>query len=169
MVEPEPLIVLELDQPGLEAWATQLSARLRPPLWIGLQGPLGSGKSTFARALLRSLGVSGRIKSPTYGVLELYPLAWGGALHLDLYRLQDPRELDALALRELRTPQRIGLVEWPERVGAALPLDVVIWLDHLDAHPDRRRVEACAYTEAGRDWLCSAAAKEAEPRLKSSL
>lgn len=169
MVEPQPLIALELDQDRLEAWAAELAARLRVPLWIGLRGPLGAGKSTFARALLRALGVSGRIKSPTYGLLELYPLERGEAAHLDLYRIRDPRELDALALRELRAADRLVLVEWPERAGSALSLDGTIRLEYLDAAPDRRRIEARAYTRAGRDWLCGAPPNEGESSLKSSL
>ena len=99
-------------------------ARTRPPhAIVHLRGDLGAGKSTFARALLRTLGVRGAIRSPTYTLVEHYPYAdprlpaGGKALHLDLYRIGDPGELEFLALDDAAAT--LWLVEWPERGGAA--------------------------------------------------
>jgi tRNA threonylcarbamoyladenosine biosynthesis protein TsaE len=98
-------------------------ARSRPPapLVAWLRGDLGAGKSTLARALLRELGVEGAIRSPTYTLVERYPLADGEAVHLDLYRIAAPGELEFLGLEDLRAEAGLWLVEWPERGGAALP------------------------------------------------
>jgi tRNA threonylcarbamoyladenosine biosynthesis protein TsaE len=108
-----------------------LLATTRPPRAIVyLRGDLGAGKSTLARALLRSLGVVGAIRSPTYTLVERYPVGDGDALHLDLYRIGDPGELEFLGLDA--GEGALWLIEWPERGEAALPpadLDVAMSLD----------------------------------------
>jgi tRNA threonylcarbamoyladenosine biosynthesis protein TsaE len=87
---------------------------------VFLQGELGAGKSTLARAWLRACGVEGAIRSPTYTLVEHYPLASGGtALHLDLYRIGAAGELEFLALDT--DDAELWLVEWPERGLGALP------------------------------------------------
>ena len=87
---------------------------------VHLHGDLGAGKSTVARALLRALGVQGAIRSPTYTLVERYPLSDGGdALHLDLYRIADAGELEFLGVDA--GEGTLWLVEWPERGGTALP------------------------------------------------
>jgi tRNA threonylcarbamoyl adenosine modification protein YjeE len=120
------------------------------PVVAWLRGELGAGKSTLARALLRELGVTGAIRSPTYTLVERYPLPRGDAAHLDLYRIASPGELDFLGLDELREA-RLWLVEWPERGGPALPppdLDV-----ELAVADGGRRVELRDSSEKGRVWL----------------
>ncbi len=98
---------------------------------IYLQGDLGTGKTSFARALLQTLGVTGRIKSPTYSLLESYTLPWGTAWHLDLYRIADPEELEWLGLDALDESAALVLIEWPERGSGALPkADLLICLQH---------------------------------------
>lgn len=88
---------------------------------VFLRGELGSGKSTFARGVLRSLGVKGPIKSPSYTLLETYELPAITVVHLDLYRLLDPEELENLGLADYHRPGFLWLVEWPERGAGRLP------------------------------------------------
>lgn len=89
--------------------------------FIALEGPLGAGKTTFARHLLRALGVTGRIKSPTYALLEPYELPGLHASHLDFYRFDDPREWVDAGLREVFEQPGLKLVEWPDKAGTLLP------------------------------------------------
>ena len=118
-----------------------------------LHGDLGAGKSTLARALLRALGVAGTIRSPTYTLVEQYPLPAGGiALHLDLYRIGDPGELEFLGLDPAEA--RLWLVEWPERGEGALPqADLRVALAVAGTGREAR-LEAA--TAIGRAWLASA-------------
>jgi tRNA threonylcarbamoyladenosine biosynthesis protein TsaE len=88
---------------------------------VTLSGELGSGKSTFARGALRALGVRGPIKSPSYTLLETYELPTVQVLHLDLYRLHDPAELENLGLADYHRPGHLWLIEWPERGEGRLP------------------------------------------------
>lgn len=88
---------------------------------VTLSGDLGAGKSTFARGVLRALGAQGHIKSPSYTLLELYELPAVTVVHLDLYRLQDPDELENLGLSDYHRSGFLWLVEWPEKAGGRLP------------------------------------------------
>src|SRR5262245_3313793 len=92
---------------------------------VELSGELGSGKSTFARGALRALGVTGPIKSPSYTLLETYDLDSAAApmtaVHLDLYRLNDPDELEHLGVADYHRPGFLWLIEWPERGAGRLP------------------------------------------------
>jgi tRNA threonylcarbamoyladenosine biosynthesis protein TsaE len=117
---------------------------------VHLHGDLGAGKSTLARASLRALGVTGAIRSPTYTLVERYPLPAGGeAWHLDLYRIGDGAELEFLGLDT--DEATLWLVEWPERGAGFLPeADLRI---HLQVAGSGRQVEVTAVTEAGRFWL----------------
>lgn len=126
-------------------------ARTRPSrAVVHLQGDLGAGKSSLARALLRALGIEGTIRSPTYTLVERYPLAGGGeAWHLDLYRIGDPGELEFLGLDGGEAV--LWLVEWPERgLGALPPVDLVV---RLSIDGDGRRAELDAVSDAGRAWI----------------
>ncbi|MCF7752345.1 tRNA (adenosine(37)-N6)-threonylcarbamoyltransferase complex ATPase subunit type 1 TsaE [Bacillus subtilis subsp. subtilis] len=126
-------------------------AATRPPQAVmQLQGDLGAGKSTLARALLRALGVQGAIRSPTYTLVERYPLGDGHeAWHLDLYRIGQAEELDFLGLDE--GSASLWLVEWPERgAGALPPTDVIV---ALDIEGQGRRVRLTGTSDAGREWL----------------
>src|SRR5210317_681420 len=103
------------DAESMEALGQQLSD---PACWRGvvwLQGDLGAGKTTLVRSLLRGLGYPGRVKSPTYTLLEPYELDDRMVYHLDLYRLASPDELEWLGIRDLLTDTDLLLVEWPER------------------------------------------------------
>jgi tRNA threonylcarbamoyladenosine biosynthesis protein TsaE len=88
---------------------------------VFLSGELGAGKSTFARGVLRALGAQGPIKSPSYTLLESYALPDVNAVHLDLYRLIDPAELEHLGLADYHRPGFLWLIEWPERGAGRLP------------------------------------------------
>lgn len=126
-------------------------ARSRPPqAVVYLHGDLGAGKSTLARALLRALGVQGAIRSPTYSLVERYPL--GGddeAWHLDLYRIGDAGELEFLGLDG--APANLWLVEWPERGAGALPAaDLTV---ALAMEGQGRRCELRSGSAIGRSWL----------------
>jgi len=128
-----------------------LLARTQPANAIAhLHGDLGAGKSTLARAWLRALGVEGAIRSPTYTLVEHYPLAGGGkALHLDLYRIAAAGELEFLALDDAAAT--LWLVEWPERAAGALPVaDLRV---ELTVQEEGRAVRLLEGTPAGSVWL----------------
>ena len=99
----------------LELFANKFASDIKVPLVIWLEGDLGAGKTAFARALIHALGYSGRVKSPTYGLLEHYQLPGRQVLHMDLYRIGDPGELEFLGIPDLLDENTILLIEWPER------------------------------------------------------
>ena len=118
---------------------------------VFLHGELGAGKSTLARAWLRALGVTGAIKSPTYALVERYPIPGGEAAHLDLYRLAAAAELDFLGLDELAAEATLWLVEWPERgAGRLPPPDLRL---ALAADGAGRRAVLAAGSPAGEAWV----------------
>jgi tRNA threonylcarbamoyladenosine biosynthesis protein TsaE len=124
---------------------------------VHLHGQLGAGKSTLARAWLRALGVTGPVRSPTYTLVERYPLQGGGeGLHLDLYRIGDAGELEFLGLDD--ADSRLWLIEWPERGGAALPSAVLRVFLAVDGQGRCCRLEASG--AAGEDWLGAVAMQE---------
>ena len=88
---------------------------------IELHGPLGAGKTTFVRHLLRSLGVEGRIKSPTYAVLEPYVCGGVAISHFDFYRFNDPREWLDAGFRDIYAAPGLKLAEWPANAAGVLP------------------------------------------------
>ncbi|MCD9006683.1 tRNA (adenosine(37)-N6)-threonylcarbamoyltransferase complex ATPase subunit type 1 TsaE [Luteimonas sp. XNQY3] len=127
---------------------------------VHLQGELGAGKSTLARAWLRALGVTGTVRSPTYTLVERYPVDGGEALHLDLYRIGDAAELDFLGLDDIDAA--LWLVEWPERGAAVLPAaDLEI---RLAIEGTGRSVELLPDGQAGNAWLT---ALFEDPRLST--
>ncbi len=105
----------------LALFANKFASVLEVPLVIWLEGDLGAGKTTFTRALIHALGYKGRVKSPTYGLLEQYQFGGLQAIHLDLYRISDPGELEFLGLEDLMDQKSIVLIEWPDRGGSWLP------------------------------------------------
>jgi tRNA threonylcarbamoyladenosine biosynthesis protein TsaE len=120
--------------------------------FIALDGPLGAGKTTFARHLLRSLGATGRIKSPTYALLEPYDLPRLKASHLDFYRFDDAREWVDAGLRDVFAQPGLKLAEWPDKAGALLPVpDLCV---HIAPQDDgRREVAVHANTPRGVELL----------------
>jgi len=120
--------------------------------FVELHGGLGAGKTTFVRHLLRALGVTGRIKSPTYAVMEAYELPGLAISHFDFYRLDDPREgLDA-GFRDLFAAPGLKLAEWPDQAAPWLPpADLRLYIEALP--DDTRSVRAQAGTQRGLELL----------------
>lgn len=149
------------DEAATQVWAAALARHLAD--WPGgrdacieLRGDLGAGKTTFVRHLLRACGVQGRIKSPTYAVVEPHQGTFGGQpwpiWHFDFYRFNDPREWEDAGFRELFAGPGLKLMEWPDKVAGQLPPpDWVIAIESLDAN--ERRVQVQAGTARGAQWL----------------
>ncbi|HKX99820.1 MAG TPA: tRNA (adenosine(37)-N6)-threonylcarbamoyltransferase complex ATPase subunit type 1 TsaE [Steroidobacteraceae bacterium] len=135
-----------------EALARALPDISRESLLVGLSGDLGSGKTTLARALLRALGVTGAVRSPTFTLVEPYETSRGSVHHLDLYRLDPgPGTLEGIGYRDLRAEPGLVLVEWPERAAGALgTADLLLQLALEGAG---RRISVAAAGESGRSWL----------------
>jgi len=127
---------------------------LKSALIVHLSGDLGAGKTTLARGFVRARGFDGLVKSPTYTLFEIYVVPYLSVVHLDLYRLQEPSELDALGLRDMDRPATVWLVEWPERgAGHMPPADISI---SLEAGADAHRLTAVAHSAIGAAWLAAA-------------
>jgi tRNA threonylcarbamoyladenosine biosynthesis protein TsaE len=108
----------------LVRWGRRIGQEVTGPIFLGLKGPLGAGKSVLARAVARGAGVHGPIPSPTFNLLFEYTTARGlTLLHLDLFRIESPEELRELGWEEMGASAEIVLVEWPERAGDHLPRD----------------------------------------------
>jgi tRNA threonylcarbamoyladenosine biosynthesis protein TsaE len=145
---------LELHLPD-EAASSALGARLArvitPGLSLYLHGDLGSGKTTLARGLLRGLGYQGRVKSPTYALVELYTISRLNLYHFDFYRFRDPKEWRDAGLSEYFNEASVCLVEWPEKAGGLLPgadLDIT-----LEFAGEGRDLSVRAGTETGKACL----------------
>jgi tRNA threonylcarbamoyladenosine biosynthesis protein TsaE len=142
-----------VDEAGLRAIALRLGTAAGEGGVIYLQGDLGAGKTTFARALLTSLGVGERVKSPTYSLIESYRAGTLDAHHLDLYRIADAGELEWLGLADLWTAAALVLIEWPERgAGSLPPPDLVMHFRHAG---ERREVVAQARSALGEKLVAS--------------
>jgi tRNA threonylcarbamoyladenosine biosynthesis protein TsaE len=142
---------LELHLPD-EAATAALGARLArviaPGLSFYLHGDLGSGKTTLVRGLVRGLGYQGRVKSPTYTLVELYTVSRLNLYHFDFYRFRDPREWRDAGLDEYFDGVSVCLVEWPEKAAGLLPgadLDIA-----FEFAGDGRDLSVRAGTESGK-------------------
>ncbi len=140
-----------IDEAALKGVAQTFAPLLGQGGVVLLEGDLGAGKTTFARALLMAIGVGERIKSPTYSLLESYRVDDLQAHHLDLYRIADADELEWLGLPDLVDSNSLMLIEWPERgTGALPPADLGFRFEHAG---ERRNVSVSAYSARGRQWL----------------
>ncbi len=125
-------------QEETEQFAAAFAQALTEPCVVGLRGDLGAGKTTWARALLRELGHDGVVPSPTYTLVEPYQAGGFSVYHVDLYRMQDEAEFEALGLREHLDGQALMLIEWPERCPElAARADVVLRLETGESAENR--------------------------------
>ena len=90
-------------------------------LVVAIQGELGAGKTTLVGGVLNAMNIAGPARSPTYTLIEPYECGLRQVFHIDLYRLSDPREVEALGIRDLLTQHAVLLIEWPERGASMLP------------------------------------------------
>jgi len=120
---------------------------------IYLSGELGAGKTALTRALLRATGVTGRIKSPSYALLESYEVSSLYFYHIDFYRFNDPSEWQDAGFRDLFRPDAVVLIEWPEKAQGQLPAcDLFIKLSYTESG-DGRTIRIEAQTKRGAAWL----------------
>jgi tRNA threonylcarbamoyladenosine biosynthesis protein TsaE len=134
-----------------EALGRALAPGAGPGRVIHLRGELGAGKTTVARGLLRALGHGGRVKSPTYTLVEPYELSSLHFYHFDFYRLKNKEEWEQAGFREYFDAHALCVVEWPERAGELLaPADLEIALSFEGAG---RRARLVAHTDSGKHWL----------------
>ena len=137
------------DETATQHFAETLAAQ--PALshaFIALQGTLGAGKTTLVRHLLRALGVQGRIKSPTYAVVEPYEVPGLQIWHFDFYRFSDPREWEDAGFRDIFASPGLKLAEWPSQAGGMLPVpDLQILIEPVaDTAAGRAAVESAGDT-----------------------
>ncbi|SEA15081.1 tRNA threonylcarbamoyladenosine biosynthesis protein TsaE [Nitrosospira multiformis ATCC 25196] len=126
-----------------------MAPALRPGLVVFLQGELGAGKTTFTRGILRGLGYQGKVKSPTYNLIELYKISRLYLYHFDFYRFNNPHEWEEAGFRDYFNADSICLVEWPEKANGLLPPADLKFIFKV---AEGRDVEIQADTEAGK--LC---------------
>ncbi len=129
----------------------RLAAGLAPGMLVALHGPLGAGKTTLTRGVLRGLGFEGRVKSPTYALVELYKLSRLDLYHFDFFRFSNPEELIESGLQEAFNETNVCIVEWAERADNLLPpadIDVSLAIGN-----GARSALLKAHTENGRRCL----------------
>jgi tRNA threonylcarbamoyladenosine biosynthesis protein TsaE len=152
-----------LNLPG-EAATLRLGAALAagamPGRVLHLRGDLGAGKTTLVRGLLGALGHTGRVKSPTYTLVEVYMVSSLNFYHFDFYRFEDRSEWLDSGFRDYFNEDSVCVVEWPQRAGDLPAPDLAITLDFLG---EARSASLRAASDAGRSWLSSA-----RSRLSSS-
>ena len=153
----ETLTVDWPDEAACAASATRLARHAGlADATIELHGPLGAGKTTFVRHLLHALGVPGRVKSPTYALMESYDVAHDGALlpiwHFDFYRFDDPQEWEDAGFRDVFATKGLKLVEWPEKAEGLLPrADLRVFIE--PEADEQRSVSITAHTPLGMELI----------------
>lgn len=145
-------ITFELaDEPATAGLAQKLAHAVTPGMVIFLRGDLGAGKTTLVRAMLRALGYQGRVKSPTYALVELYEASGLNLRHFDLYRFHSADEWEAAGFRDEFNGDNVCLIEWPEKARGLLPReDISIVFEIL---PHGRIAALQAHTPTGEKCL----------------
>jgi len=138
------------DAAATEQLGARLAASVTPAV-VYLIGDLGAGKTTLVRGFIHALGYTGKVRSPTYTLVEPYTCERCQVFHLDLYRLADAEELEWLGLRDMLAESALLMVEWPERGNGFLPpADLTVYLDYSG---DGREARLVAASEAGKQLL----------------
>lgn len=153
-----PAASMELNLPdsgATEILGRALAAELPDTAAAGavvyLQGDLGTGKTTTARSMLHSLGVVGKVRSPTYTLIDTYLLPRVACVHIDLYRVQSLAEVEELGIRDLAGPGSLLLIEWPEKGEGVIPLaDLILALDYAG---EARQVMVTPGSSFGESWV----------------
>jgi tRNA threonylcarbamoyladenosine biosynthesis protein TsaE len=139
---------MRLDEASLVRWGNRIGETVDTPVFLLLRGPLGAGKSVFARAVGQGAGVRQAMPSPSFNLLFRYPARLGlDVVHLDLYRIESPTELWELGWEELGADNEVVLVEWPERAGDLLPRDY--WSIELSSPPGKPLLRDVSVTRVG--------------------
>ena len=141
--------LLWADEAATQAFAQALAqARLLGQAFVTLHGDLGAGKTTFTRYLLQALGVRGRIKSPTYAIVESYDTPAFPIWHFDFYRFNDPQEWEDAGFRDMFASPGLKLAEWPQKAQGLLPVaDLDITIEACSE--SERRVSLRSHTSLG--------------------
>jgi tRNA threonylcarbamoyladenosine biosynthesis protein TsaE len=150
-MEKKPWIKFIPDEAAMLKLGSQLAqacpSQSKDPLIIFLQGQLGAGKTTLTRGFLQGLGYKGKVKSPTYTLVEAYEVESRPVFHFDLYRLQEAAELDFIGMQDYLLPQAICLMEWPENAKDRLPSPDLSCSIHL--HGSGREIKLTAHSVQG--------------------
>jgi tRNA threonylcarbamoyladenosine biosynthesis protein TsaE len=128
---------------------------------IHLSGDLGAGKTTLARGFLRACGIASAVRSPTYTLVEVYETPGISVVHLDLYRLVDPSELEPLGLREWALPGYVWLIEWPERAADRLPFPDLSLV--LTGGENAHEINVEPVSALGESWMSAVENSRAAP------
>ena len=153
------------DESATEAAGARLARALGRGMIVTLSGELGAGKTTLVRGCLRALGWEGPVKSPTYPLVEHYPLSSLYFYHFDFYRFADPSEWETAGLAECFGPDAVCLVEWPERVAGRLPVPDLALTFAYPADPSRpgRELVLAAQTEGGERCMAAMTSVDSGP------
>lgn len=130
---------LAVTEAELTDWGRRLGRQIDPPLIITLDGDLGAGKTTLAKAICQGFGVQDEVTSPTFAIVHEYHAPKSPVFHIDLYRLDKPLDLQNVGWDDIMQADALVLVEWPDRAGDLLPPShLPIQLSYVNGEPDRR-------------------------------